>query len=78
MLPRTFPQANLGKMAIRGDALAFWPLCYVLPQPMYSISLSQVKVREKGCGRFRSREYSVFGPRTVSSYQFFVSRFRGK
>jgi hypothetical protein len=29
-------------------------------------------------GGFRSREYSVSGPCTVSSYLFFLSRFRGK
>jgi hypothetical protein len=38
---------------------AFVGLCVLLPQPMYSLSPSRVKILEKG--DFLSREYSVIG-----------------
>jgi hypothetical protein len=50
--PHTFPQANLGQMALsQGSIIAIRPLCSVLPQPLYSSTVyvpSRVKRREKG------------------------------
>jgi hypothetical protein len=63
MFPRTFPQANLGKNdGYQGGAPAFVPLCCVLPQPLYSISPSHVKMRKRGCFRLRvQRPWSWVG-----------------
>jgi hypothetical protein len=59
MLPHPSRLANLDKITYQGDALAFKPLFFILPQHSNSISFSQV--REKGNG-FQSSVYIVFGP----------------